>query len=248
MRRSLAADLLCCRRSRHIQTSMTRLTTNGLNWDAVDDVLLDMDGTLLDRDFDNFFFEEELPRRYAMQHGLSEEASRQRLLSMYRAVEGQLQWTDLHYWTRTLGIDVVALTREFNSRIRFLPDAVIFLQQLRTRGKRLHVVTNAHESGLAIKIARTGVDRYVDRIINAFDVGYLKMRPEFWPTCQRLLRFDPRRTLYVDDDEACLAAAQAYGIGYLYHRSKSSSQLPSQPSTRYASIETLQELLKPSPG
>lgn len=26
-----------------------------LNWDEIDDVLLDMDGTLLDRHFDNFF-------------------------------------------------------------------------------------------------------------------------------------------------------------------------------------------------
>ena len=47
-----------------------------LNWDRIDDVLLDMDGTLLDRHFDNFFFEEELPRRYATAQGLSFEASR----------------------------------------------------------------------------------------------------------------------------------------------------------------------------
>ena len=31
---------------------------NGFDWHQVDDVLLDMDGTLLDRHFDNFFFEE----------------------------------------------------------------------------------------------------------------------------------------------------------------------------------------------
>jgi putative hydrolase of the HAD superfamily len=37
-----------------------------LDWGRIDDVLLDMDGTLLDRHFDNFFFEEELPRRYAV--------------------------------------------------------------------------------------------------------------------------------------------------------------------------------------
>jgi putative hydrolase of the HAD superfamily len=160
-------------------------------------------------------------------------------------VEGELQWTDLHYWTRTLEIDVVALTRELHNRITFLPDAVPFLQQLRARGKRLHLVTNAHATGIAIKVARTGVDQYVDQIVNAFDVGWLKMRPEFWPNCQRLLRFDPARTLYVDDDEACLAAAHRFGIAYLYHRSKSSTRLPPQPSTRYHSIETLQELLKP---
>ncbi len=32
---------------------------NGFTWAGVDDVLLDMDGTLLDRHFDNFFFEDE---------------------------------------------------------------------------------------------------------------------------------------------------------------------------------------------
>jgi HAD superfamily hydrolase (TIGR01509 family) len=225
-------------RSLPVTPHTSRLTPHPLDWDAVDDVLLDMDGTLLDRDFDNFFFEEELPRRYAVKHGLPQEESRERLLNMYRAVEGELQWTDLHYWT----------TRELKGRIMFLPDAVPFLQQIRARGKRLHLVTNAHASSIAVKVARTGVDQYVDRIVNAFDVGWLKMRSEFWPTCQRLLRFDPARTLYVDDDEACLAAAHEYGIAYLYHRAKSSSRLPPQPSARYHSIETLQELLRPSSG
>jgi 5'-nucleotidase len=39
------------------------MTPFQLNWNEIDEVLLDMDGTLLDRHFDNFFFEEELPRR-----------------------------------------------------------------------------------------------------------------------------------------------------------------------------------------
>lgn len=226
--------------------TMMRPYTNGLDWNMVDDVLLDMDGTLLDRDFDNFFFEEELPRRYAVKYGLPEAEARERLFRMYRAVEGELQWTDLHYWTRTLGIDLVAMTKELDHRITFHPDAVGFLEQLRARGKRLHLVTNAHDAGLTIKVARTGIDRYVDRMVNAFEVGYLKMRPEFWPQCQLMLGFQPSRTLYIDDDEACLAAASQYGIGYVYHRSKSSSRLPPQPSSRYSSIETFQALLPPS--
>ena len=80
-----------------------------INWAEIDDVLLDMDGTLLDRHFDNFFFEEELPRRYAALHGLPFEESRARLMAMYRSVEGELAWTDLHYWTERVGIDVVSL-------------------------------------------------------------------------------------------------------------------------------------------
>ncbi len=219
------------------------MTIDGFSWDQVDDVLLDMDGTLLDRHFDNFFFEEELPRRYAAKHGLQVEEAFRRLLAMYRAVEGELDWTDLHYWTRTLGIDLVALTREFEHLITFHPDAVEFLGHLRARGKRVHLVTNAHAAGIEIKVARTSLDQYVDRVVSAFEVGYLKMRPEFWPACRRLLKFTPSRSLYIDDDEACLAAAQLYGIGYMYHRSKSSSRLPPEPSSRYVSIESFHVLM-----
>ena len=62
------------------------LTSHVVDWSQIDDVLLDMDGTLLDRHFDNFFFEEELPRRYAALHGLQIEESRDRLMAMYRSV------------------------------------------------------------------------------------------------------------------------------------------------------------------
>lgn len=220
------------------------VTRHLFDWDSVDDVLLDMDGTLLDRHFDNFFFEEELPRRYAVKHGLPFPEARDRLLGLYRAVEGELDWTDLHYWTKTLDIDVVALTKEFDHLIDFLPDALDFLGHLRALGKRVHLVTNAHATGVEIKVAKTSLDQHVDRIVTAFEVGYLKMRREYWPNCQRLLGFDPGRSLYIDDDEACLEAAACHGIAHIVHSSKSSSRLPPQPSSRFRSIETLHALMR----
>ncbi len=212
---------------------------NGFDWHQVDDVLLDMDGTLLDRHFDNFFFEEELPRRYAAKYGLDAAKAKEKLFALYRSVEGELNWTDLHYWTRTLNIDVIAMTKEFDHMIGFLPHADEFLRHLQAKGKRVHLVTNAHMAGVAIKVKKTGLDRYVHRILDAFEVGYLKMRPEYWPICQRLLGFEPKRTLYLDDDESCLDAAQQYGIGHIYHSAKSSTQLPAQRSARHRSIESL---------
>ncbi|HKN86181.1 MAG TPA: HAD family hydrolase, partial [Nitrospiraceae bacterium] len=213
--------------------------SNGFDWSQVDDVLLDMDGTLLDRHFDNFFFEEELPRRYAVKHGLEVVEAREKLFALYRTVEGELDWTNLHYWTKTLGIDVIAMTKEFDYMIGFLPHAEEFLRHLNTEGKRVSLITNAHTTGVAIKVEKTGLDHYVHRIVDAFEVGYLKMRAEYWPVCQRLLRFEPTRTLYLDDDESCLHAAQAYGIGHIFHSAKSSSQLPPHRSERYRSVESL---------
>ena len=218
-----------------------------LNWSEIDDVLLDMDGTLLDRHFDNFFFEEELPRRYAGLHSLTFEDSRDRLMAMYRSVEGELAWTDLHYWTKRVGIDVVAMHKELDHMIGFLPGAEEFLQHLRRLGKRVTIVTNAHEVGVSVKIAKTGLDRHVDRIVNAFEVGYLKMRPEYWPNCQRLLGFDPARSLFMDDDEGCLVAAKQFGVAQLIHSAKSSSQRPPAPLAHFISVTGFSLLLNGRP-
>lgn len=214
-----------------------------VDWTGIDDVLLDMDGTLLDRHFDNFFFEEELPRRYARLHTLSFEEARDRLMAMYRSVEGELAWTDLDYWTERVGLDVVAMHKELDHMIGFLPGAEDFLRHLRQLGKPVTIVTNAHASGVSVKVAKTGLDRYVDRIVDAFEVGYLKMRPEYWPNCQRLLGFDPPRSLFMDDDEGCLMAAKAFGVAHLVHSAKSSSQLPPCPLSQFFSITDFGPLL-----
>lgn len=221
----------------------SRLTPHTIEWNEIDDVLLDMDGTLLDRHFDNFFFEEELPRRYAALRALPFEEARERLIAMYRSVEGELAWTDLNYWTRRVGIDVVAMHKELDHMIGFLPGAEEFLRHLRQLGKRVTIVTNAHSTGVSVKVAKTGLDRYVNRIVDAFEVGYLKMRPEYWPNCQQLLSFDPSRTLFMDDDEGCLMAAKEFGVAHLVHSAKSSSQLPPAPLSQFFSIAGFAPLL-----
>ena len=41
-----------------------------LNWNDIDTVLLDMDGTLLDRHFDDHFWLDHVPKRYADRYGM----------------------------------------------------------------------------------------------------------------------------------------------------------------------------------
>jgi 5'-nucleotidase len=224
------------------------MTPKAVDWNHIDDVLLDMDGTLLDRHFDNFFFEEALPRRYATRHQLSFEEARDRLMGMYRSVEGELAWTDLHYWSERAGIDVIAMHQELSHMIGFLPGAESFLRYLRQLGKRVTIITNAHGSGVAVKAAKTGLDRLVDRIVNAFEVGYLKMRPEYWPHCRRLVGFDPARSLYMDDDEGCLIAARQFGVAHLIHSARSSSQLPPAPLRHFTSITEFAPLFTTEPA
>ena len=47
-----------------------------VDWNQIELLLLDMDGTLLDLHFDNHFWLEHVPRRYAEMHDLPPEAAR----------------------------------------------------------------------------------------------------------------------------------------------------------------------------
>jgi HAD superfamily hydrolase (TIGR01509 family) len=214
-----------------------------MDWNGIETILLDLDGTLLDRAFDDHFYLEVLPDRYAVANRLSLDAARERLRDLYRAVEGELDWTDVDYWSRTLRLDVAEIKSSVREGIRAHPDTGAFLAFLCDRKVRTYLVTNAHPKSLAIKMAQTGLEPYFDRMVTAFDMGCLKLKPNYWARAQLLLRFDPARTLYIDDDEAALASADSHGIKHLYLRSNPSSALPSQASMIYRSIETFHDLM-----
>jgi FMN phosphatase YigB (HAD superfamily) len=219
-----------------------------MDWTQINTVLLDLDGTLLDRAFDDDFYYEILPRYYASAHNKSIPHARNHLTGLYRAVEGELDWTDLDYWTRTLGLDVPGIKASVKHAIQPHPDALLFLNFLGRRNSSVHLVTNAHPKALEIKMAQTGLDKHLASIITAFDMGCLKMKQDYWARCQAVLGFDPSTTLYIDDDEAALASADAHGIRHLYLRSTPSSALPPQPSATYRSIETFHELMEEPNG
>lgn len=213
------------------------------SWDAVDTVFLDMDGTLLDKYYDDYFWGQYVPEAYAAKHRLDIVDAEQLLFKTYRSVENTLQWTNLDYWSDRLELDIVALKREISHLIDGHPHIVEYFEYMQEIGKTLYLITNAHPKSLEVKMERVKLDGWFARVICSLEVGAAKEQLEFWPRLQQLLPYDKERTLFADDTEKVLQSAAEFGIRHLIHIAKPSSRLPVQFSARYQSIVNFQELI-----
>lgn len=209
----------------------------------VDTVLLDMDGTLLDRHFDDYFWHQYLPEHFSLKHEISIKEARCRLREEYRRQEGTLAWTDLDYWSERLGLDIPELKMRIEQLIAVHPYVPDFLKYCRKIGKRVCLVTNAHTKTLAIKMERTALAGHFDRIICAEEIGLAKEEAEFWQRLARRLDYRPLRTMLADDTERVLDVAGRAGIGFLIHVARPSSRGPVIPSVRHPSIVYFKELM-----
>ncbi len=191
-------------------------TATAPDWHAIDTVLLDLDGTLLDLAYDNYVWLARLPELYAERQGLSVSEAQAALAPKFRAWRGRLEWYSIEFWSRETGIDLEAVHRAEADRIAWLPGAQDFLHILRRRGKRQILMTDSHPTLLALKHSRTGVLDLLDAAYSSHQFGAPKQDPAFWPAAQAAAGFDPLRTLFVDDNPAVVQAALDAGLRWVY--------------------------------
>jgi 5'-nucleotidase len=214
-----------------------------IDWNHIDTVLLDMDGTLLDRHFDDHFWLEHVPKRFAQKHAISLDAAKERLYRMFRSQENTLNWTDIDYWSGQLGLDIPLLKEEVDHLIAVHPFVMEFLVFLRQHGKGIYLVTNAHGKTLELKMRRTRIGPYFDGIITAHELGLPKEEPAFWGKLQERIPFVPERTMLGEDSETNLETARLFGIKYLIHVGRFSSQTIPAISQSFQTINFFSELL-----
>jgi putative hydrolase of the HAD superfamily len=222
---------------------MTPAAKSVVDWNCIDTVLVDMDGTLLDLSFDNLFWREIVPHRYARLRGMTVAAAQESLAPRFEAKVGTLEWYCLDHWTRDLGMDLKSLKREHRAHIRFLPGAQDFLARVRTRGKRVSIVTNAHRDTFAVKAEHTGIDRLVDSVVCSHDFAAPKESAAFWRALDRHEPFDAGRTLLVEDSLVVLAAARTYGVRHTVAVRRPDSLQPPRPTPGFLGVDGVFELV-----
>lgn len=213
-----------------------------LDWSRFDTILLDMDGTVLDLAFDNYFWRELVPRCLARARGLDCTAAREEITALYAAKQGSLDWYCLDYWSAALRLDLRALKTASSHRIRFLPGARRFLHELGRSGRRVVLVSNAHGYTLAVKRGVAGLDRFFAACVSAHEFGMPKEQAEFWPALQDRLGFAADRTLFVDDSLPVLDAAAAFGLAGVVAVHRPDTRQPARAAGSHAGVDHLADL------
>lgn len=219
------------------------MNTHQIPMEDIDFVLLDMDGTLLDKYFDDYFWEHLVPEKYGEKHNITFGKAKEELMKKYKVHEGTLNWTDLDFWSTELSLDIPALKEQIKHLIEVHPHVEDFLRMLQKKKKKAFLVTNAHYKSIDLKFRKTRIGKYFDAVLSSFDAGYPKEDLRFWEEAEKRLQFDKGKTLFVDDTEEILKTAKEYGIRYVLYKARSNSKTEPKKSNDFLHIMDFDELL-----
>jgi len=214
-----------------------------IDWDRIDTVFLDMDGTLLDLRFDNHFWLEHVPLRFAERHGVSTEQARAQLFPKMTELRGQLDWYCTTFWSKELDLPIIELKREVSHLIKLRAHVGPFLKYLRQRDKQIVLFTNAHEDTVALKMEKTGLTAAFDKTITSHSLGYAKEVEAVWEVLGTRHDFDPKRAVFIDDNFSVLDSAHAYGIASLFGISRPDSRGDQLSHAHYTLLDSFKQIM-----
>ncbi len=214
-----------------------------IDWNTLKTVFLDMDGTLLDLHFDNYFWQHHVPKRYAELHDINIDSAHKILTPKFRKLEGTMHWYCVDYWSEALGLDIALLKAEVNHLIAVHPHVVAFLEMLQQKNIQRVLVTNAHQKSLDLKMKHTALNNHLDKIICAHDFNIPKEHDEFWGKLQQHYSFECDTSLFIDDSLPVLRSAQRFGFIHLLAIYKPDSKLNIKDVEDFQAIHSFDEIM-----
>jgi HAD superfamily hydrolase (TIGR01509 family) len=208
-----------------------------LNWDSIDTVLLDMDGTLLDLNFDFYFWTKHLPQKYSQIHNANIDEVTNYIANRLAEKQGQLEWYCTDYWSQQFQLDIIAAQTEVKHLIRERAQVTEFLNKLGEIHKKRILITNSDRPSIELKFANCAIEPLLDQVISSHDYTVAKEQQKFWHQLQSHIDFNPETALFIDDSETVLDSAQKFGIKQLLSIKQPISTQLRQEDSKYPMVE-----------
>jgi putative hydrolase of the HAD superfamily len=214
-----------------------------LDWNQIDTILLDLDGTLLDLNFDLEFWLEYVPKAYSQKNSINFQDAKEQIVSKINSQEGKLTWYCLDYWEEQLGLDIMKLKADISHLIQLHNHALTFLQCAKDSNKRIFLVTNAHRKGILLKMQISKIQNFFDEIISSHDFGVPKQQQKFWEALDKKIDFNKDRSIFFDDSLDVLKAASKFKIKNVVAINKPSTKIDKKIVPGFLNIENFYEVL-----
>lgn len=164
-------------------------------------VSFDMEGTLIDHNFSDLFWEIDIPTLYGRKHGLDLETARERVISEYAQIgDERPEWYDADYWFTKLGLegDVQELLDRRREDCRVYTEAYPVLERL---SGRFPLIISSNTMREFLKVQLLKFPSHFDHVFSATsDFGMVKKSEDFYRRICRILGVTPGEVVHVGDN------------------------------------------------
>lgn len=169
---------------------------------AIKVLSFDLDGTLVDHSFADGVWLEGMAELYAQKTGLALQEAKETLIGLYEAIGDEaVQWYDLGYWFKWLGLEGTPedLLKRFKDRIKPYPEVHEVLGQLQGRF-RLVLFSNACRKFMETELEQAVLKGYFEMTISSVtDFGRVK-DPEAYRQLCAILGVSPEEVVHIGDN------------------------------------------------
>ncbi len=167
-------------------------------------VSFDLDGTITDSSFADSVWLEGIPRVYALEKRISFENAKRKVKGEYDKVgRGKLEWYSLDYWIKKFGLNISPseVLKSYKYRIKIFPEVRRVLENLKSKGFRLIVISNAQREFVDLELEETHITHYFDRVFSSTsDFRLIKDAAGLYYGVCRICDIAPQEMAHVGDD------------------------------------------------
>lgn len=202
-------------------------------------ILSDLDGVILDLNYDMKFWQDWLPDALTLSSGKTRSDIKAELVAMMKNQEASLNWYDLNYWDEYFKVDCLEIIKAQEERCSFLNGSVDALNKFAALPNPKYILTNGDPRLFDFKSESANFLDYFDSHLCSMHVGYAKEQKEFWSLASQYLKLDLKNSIFIDDNFKVVTSAVKAGVGQVYWINKGRSKVLSNGVITYPTLAEL---------
>jgi len=175
-------------------------------------ILSDLDGVILDLNYDMKFWQSWLPEHVANQTNQSIEETQAEIQAEINKQRGTLNFYNLNYWDDFLNVDCMQIIKEKEEKCSYLEGSHEALQRLSALKNPKHILTNGDPRVQEYKAQSQDFWEFFDSIFYSMRAGYPKEQKEFWALARHNLNLYFEDAMFIDDGYNVVTAAVKAGL------------------------------------